>query len=162
MTPKKNKLTAFLKFILENDTKCVIILLKDNYTINSKFRKDNEIMKTINAFESIAAASKSIKDIDINYNLYCSYLNAKEAENDYIDFNDVIWDNEVEHIVSDCRTYGIDYITISSTSSELIETLAKFEELGCKMIGLVKIKSRYTDFMTGEKRIVPAVKMKIN
>lgn len=119
-------------------------------------------MKVINAFESIAAAGKSIKDIDINYNLYRSYFNAKEAENDYIDFNDVIWDNEVEHIVSDCKTYGIDYITISSTSSGLVETLAKFEELGCKMIGLVKIKSRYTDFMTGEKRIVPAVKMKIN
>lgn len=119
-------------------------------------------MKVINAFESIAAAGKSIKDIDVNHKLYRSYLVSKEAENDYIDFNDIIWDKEVEHIVSDCRTYGVDYITISSTSSSMVETLAKFEEFGCKMIGLTKITSRYADFMTGEKRIVPAFKVKIN
>ncbi|MDO4503834.1 MAG: hypothetical protein Q4B84_01635 [Clostridia bacterium] len=119
-------------------------------------------MKIINAFESIAAAGKSIKNIYVNYNLYRSYLIAKESENDYIDFNDVIWDNEIEHIVSDCRTYGIDYITISSTSSSMVETLAKFEKCGCKMVGLTKVTSHYTDFMTGEKKIVPAFKVKIN
>ena len=118
-------------------------------------------MKEIKAFEEAKATGANFKEAGINRTMYWAYENSREAGNDTIDFSEVIWDADNEPIVNACRAYGIDHITISSTFSGLIATLAEFEKLGCKVDGLTKVKSSYSDWQTGEKQILPAILVSI-
>ena len=43
----------------------------------------------------------------------------------------------------------------------MIETIAKFEELGCMLDGIVKVKERYTHFGSDEHALIPAFKMTV-
>ena len=63
--------------------------------------------------------------------------------------------------LEDCRKLGVKEFTISSTFSSLIETIAKFEELGCTLDGIVKVKERYTHFGSDEHALIPAFKMTV-
>ena len=88
-------------------------------------------------------------------------LYSKEAGNDLQNFAEVIWDHDIETILADCRKLGVKEFTISSTFSSLIETIAKFEELGCTLNGIVKVKERYTHFGSDEHALIPAFKMTV-
>ena len=101
------------------------------------------------------------KDIGVQYTLGQAYLWSRDAGNELPNFAEVIWDYDIEPIVKACREYGIDHITISSTFSGLIATLAEFEKHGCRMDGLTKVKTNYTDWQTGEKQILPAILVRI-
>ena len=81
--------------------------------------------------------------------------------NDLPNFAEVIWDYDIEAILEDCRKLGVKEFTISSTFSSLIETIAKFEELGCTLDGIVKVKERYTHFGSDEHALIPAFKMTV-
>lgn len=119
-------------------------------------------MKKIEAFENaIANKVKDIRAIGINSTMFWAYRDSQEAENDLLNFFEVIWDEDVANIVEACREYGIHEFTISSTFSSLIEKLAEFEKHGCKLAGLTTVKTRHTNFITGEKEIVHAVLMKL-
>lgn len=83
------------------------------------------------------------------------------AGNDTIDFEDTIWDCDIEEIVRDCKKFGFKEFTISSEMSGLVCLLEKLENLGVKMDKLVRVKSQYTD-RNGEHEIVPAIKMIID
>lgn len=124
--------------------------------------KGSYTMKKIEAFENaIANEVKDIRAIGINSTMFWAYRDSQEAESDLLNFSDVIWDKDIAPIVESCREYGIHEFTISSTFSSLIETLAEFEKLGCKLAGLTTVKTRYTNWQTGEKAIKPAVLMKL-
>jgi len=117
-------------------------------------------MKTrIEALDKAYENHEYYGDIDMNRTLQTAYLYSLEAGNELPNFGDVIWDDDIEAIIADCRKYGITEFTISSTFSSLIQTVATFEESGCKLDGIVKINSRFSDWHTGEKEIIPAFKM---
>ena len=119
-------------------------------------------MKKIEAFENaVANQVKDIRAIGINPTVFWAYMDSKEAGSDTLNFSEVIWNEDIAPIVEACRENGIHEFTISSTFSSLIETLAEFEKLGCKLSGLTTVKTRYTDFRTKEKEIKPAVLMKL-
>lgn len=117
-------------------------------------------MKEIKVFEEARAAGvKNLCEAGINPTMYWAYFYSKEAGNDLIDFNEVIWDRDIPEIVRNCRENGIREFTISTTMSSLVKTLAEFEKLGCKVFGIMQVKSRYNDFRTGKNEIIPAIKM---
>ena len=117
-------------------------------------------MKEIKVFEEArAAGGKNLREAGINPTVYWAYFYSKEAGNDLIDFNEVIWDNDIPEIVRTCRENNIREFTISTTMSSLIKTLAEFEKLGCKVFGIMQVKTRYDNFLTGKKDIIPAIKM---
>ena len=122
-------------------------------------------MKEIRSFEEAMANKdnngKSYKELGINKTLFWAYRTSKEAGNELIDFNEVIWDYDIEEIARTLRANGITEFTISSTFSSLIETLAAFEEHGISMAGLTKVKARYSDWNTGEHALIPAIKMTV-
>lgn len=119
-------------------------------------------MKKIEAFEAVIANQvKDIRSIGINPTMFWAYCNSQEAEADLLNFSEVIWNDDIAPIVEACREYGIHEFTISSTFSSLLETLAAFEKLGCKLAGLTTVKTRFTDFLTGEKEVRPAVMMRL-
>ena len=91
-----------------------------------------------------------------------AYKYSMDAGNELPNFAEVIWEKDVEEIVAGMRKYGIKEFTISSPYSGLIGTLAAFEKQGCKMDGLVQIRTPFDEFRTpGEKEIIPAIKMSI-
>lgn len=117
-------------------------------------------MKEIKVFEEAKFGNiKNLREAGINPTMYWAYFYSKEAGNDLIDFNDVIWDDDIPEIVRTCRENGIREFTISTTMSSIIKTFAEFEKLGCKMFGIMQVKTRFDNFLTGKKDIIPAIKM---
>ena len=114
-------------------------------------------MKEIRTFEAaIEQSATSLEELGINATLFWAYRTSKETGNELIDFNEVIWDYDIEEIAQTLRANGI-----SSTFSSLIETLAAFEKQGISMAGLTTVKARYTDWKTGEHALIPAIKMTV-
>lgn len=117
-------------------------------------------MKEIRTFEkAIENKVRNLKEEGINATLFWAYRHSMEAGNDLIDFDEVIWDYDIEEIAETLRAEGIKEFTISSTFSSLIPILAEFEKHGIHMNGLTEAKQNYTDWQTGEKRRVPAIRM---
>ena len=116
-------------------------------------------MKKIEIFEKVINEGGSLKDYRINSTLFAAYRDCRETGNDNIDFNGVIWDYDIAEIVKTLKENGISEFTISSTFSSLIETLAAFDKEGIKMAGLTEVNATYTDWKTGEKARIPAIRM---
>ena len=118
-------------------------------------------MKEIKTLEELGdyIVRKDLEEKDINGSFFCAYKNAKRNGNEELDFDEVIWDNEIEQIAENLRRFDIHSFTISSTFSSLIETFAKFEEQGFKLAGLTKVKARYDNWVTGKRAIIPAVRL---
>ena len=117
-------------------------------------------MKKITAFENaIANQVKDIRAEGINATTFWAYRKSIDAGNDLIDFSEVIWDEDVEPIAETFHANGITEFTISSTFSGLIPTLAAFDKLGFKVAGVTEVNANYTDWMTGERAKVPAIRM---
>ena len=117
-------------------------------------------MKKITAFEN--AITNRVKDIraeGINATAFWAYRKSIDAENDLIDFSEVIWDEDVEPIAETFRQNGITEFTISSTFSDVIATLVAFDKQGFKMAGITEVNANYTDWMTNERAKVPAIRM---
>ena len=108
----------------------------------------------IEEFEKVMAGEiKSSKGI--NRTLFWAYEMSVENNNDYLNFNDVIWPEDIAPIVEACRKHGISALTISSMHCGLTTTLADFENQGCKVCGLTKANTGYK----GET--VPAIKLQV-
>ena len=107
-------------------------------------------MKRIELFErAIAEKARNLKDYGINSTMFRAYRKSIEAGNDSKDFGEVIWDEN-----------GITEFTISSTFSSLIPTLAAFEKHGFAMDGLTEVNATYTDWQTGQRARIPAIRMR--
>jgi len=118
-------------------------------------------MKKIDLFErAIAEQAASLKDYGINGTAFWAYRKSIDAGNDLIDFSEVIWDTDIETIVDTFKQAGVTEFTISSTFSSLIPTLVAFEKHGFQMAGLTEVNANYTDWQTGERARIPAIRMK--
>jgi hypothetical protein len=129
-----------------------------------KKKRRHIAMKTIEILEEAAENRKGYAEININSTFGAAYFYSREAGNDLINFNDVIWDYDIDEIIENCRRFGIGEFTISSTFSSLIETIAEFEKRGLHLDGLVEINSRFDDWKAekiGVKRRIPAFKMSL-
>ena len=117
-------------------------------------------MKKIEAFEqAIENKVPNLREAGINPTLFWAYRNLEDTGNDKIDFNEVIWEHEIEDIANCLKENGITEFTISSTFSSLIETLAEFQKHGFQMAGLTEVNARYTEVGSNEKKCIPAIRM---
>ena len=95
-----------------------------------------------------------------NYEVYRAYHKSKEVGKDLIDFNDLIWPNEVEAIISTLKINGVKEFTISCRSTNLIECLVVFEKFNCKINCLTEVKTGWK-CVDGSQETIPALKLKI-
>ena len=117
-------------------------------------------MKKIELFErAIAEQAGSLKDYGINSTMFWAYRKSIDAGNDLIDFDEVIWDEDIESIATCLKENGITEFTISSTFSSLISTLAAFDRLGFRMDGITEVNANYTDWQTNKRARIPAIRM---
>lgn len=117
-------------------------------------------MKTITTFEN--AISNRVSDLSaegINPTAFWAYRNSCHCGNDLIDFNEVIWDEDIEAIAETLNDNGITEFTISCNFSGLIRTLVAFEKAGFKMGGTTQVNANYTDIRTGKYAQVDALLM---
>lgn len=119
-------------------------------------------MKKIEAFEkAISEGVKDVRAIGINSTMFWAYRESLEAGSEHLNFNEVIWEDDIPAIVETCRANGIHEFTITSSFSSVIETLAAFEKLGCKLVGLTSEKTRFVSWPSREQEVKPAVLMKL-
>ena len=83
--------------------------------------------------------------------IWREYEVAKDSGNTYLDINDVVWDKDVEGLISCMRDNGIDHFTFSSGWSSAVETAWLFQKNGCRLEGLIEINSRHKDLFTDEQ-----------
>lgn len=95
-----------------------------------------------------------------NYTIYFAYQKSKEIGHDLLDFADLIWSDDVAKIVTTLKKNNVQEFTISYNSSCLIDRLADFEKLGCKINGLTKIKTTLKN-LDGSIQEANALKMRI-
>ena len=118
-------------------------------------------MKTIDKIEKVKNMNVLLEDVGINRTFYWAYIRTQETTNNILDFNDVIWESDVEGIIKNCKEFGLKEITISSRFSSLIDILAEFEKQGIKLIGLTKVTSRFYACGTNNYELINALKIEI-
>ena len=73
-------------------------------------------MKKINWIEDLKASGNfKLSQYGLNHTTYWAYNDSLEAENETLDFGDVIWEQDIEEIIAFCKDNGFKEITISST-----------------------------------------------
>ena len=102
---------------------------------------------------------RDLTELGINPSLMKAYRTSLKVGNDHINFEEVIWDREIEPITTFLKANGVCEITISSTFSSLISTLVLFEKNGFQIAGITEVTAGYTDFRTGTYAKVPALRL---
>lgn len=82
--------------------------------------------------------------------IYQLYEEARNCGNEYIDFHDVIWEKNVEKMITNLRKNGISHFTFSSGWSSAVDTAWLFIQNGCTLEGLIEINRPSINFETGE------------
>lgn len=118
-------------------------------------------MKTIDKIEKVKNMNVLLEDVGINRTFYWAYIRTQETTNEILDFNDVIWESDVEGIIKNCKEFGLKEITISSRFASLIDILAEFEKQGAKLAGLTQVTSRFYACGTNNYELINAVKIEI-
>ncbi len=119
-------------------------------------------MKEIQEFESIIEKLEAqgkpywaVSKEEGNRRLLEAYYQSKERDNELIDFNEVIWERDVEPIVATLRRVGVKEFTFSSSMTGAIEFLAAFKKLGVAIQDVVYVN----DY---KKEPIPAMLLKVN
>lgn len=118
-------------------------------------------MKTIDKIEKVKNMNVLLEDVGINRTFYWAYIRTQETTNNILDFNDVIWESDVEGIIKNCKEFGLKEITISSRFASLIDILAEFEKQGAKLAGLTQVTSRFYACGTNNYELINAAKIEI-
>lgn len=117
-------------------------------------------MKTpIPAIEKVIAEKAKTTEENINMRLFWAYRHSLEADNDLINFYDVIWEYDVEGIVECLNSNNINEFSISSNFSGLITILAEFDKYGFTMEGITDAKETYIDLTANERTVSKAIRM---
>ena len=111
---------------------------------------------TIEAIENAKTGMKW-SDIGVQWTLAQAYLYSKDAGNELSNFAEVIWDEDIETILADCRL-GIEGIHHQLHLSASLRPL-RFEDLGCTLDGIVKFER--CNFGSDEHALIPAFKMTV-
>ena len=143
---------------------------------NNFIEEYNELKNIREAYDSTekeiekqAARGKFIEfkeKISSKGNDYAKYFwifeDAWRRGNNYIDFSDVIRDEDIPNMVKTLRDLGFRKFTFSSTWSSAVETAWLFTKSGCLLEGMVEINSKHKDWETDEYERIPAYLFNLN
>lgn len=120
-------------------------------------------MKTIEKYEeAIKNRCPNLREAGINPIVFHAYRYSREANNLFVNFNAYIPKAEIPDIVRELKENHISAFTISSSVSNLIDILAKFEKCGCSIVGLTTVQTPYKDLVTDEIETKNAIEMSID
>jgi hypothetical protein len=79
---------------------------------------------------------------DIAWTIWRAYEHSRENENSILNFDDIIWDRDVEAITACLKENGITEFTYSCRATDAVETLWLFKEAGCTIGEMVEVNLR--------------------
>ena len=82
--------------------------------------------------------------------IWREYETAMENGNARLDISEVVWEKDVESLISCMRENGISEFTFSSGWSGAVDTAWLFTQNGCRLEGLVEINSPHKAFGSDE------------
>jgi len=85
---------------------------------------------------------------DIACTIWRAYEKSRDNENKILDFDDIIWDKDVEALVTCMKENGIKAFTYSCRARDAIETLWLFKEAGCTIGEMVEV-NLWKDYKKG-------------
>ena len=71
-----------------------------------------------------------------------AYEKSRDNENEILNFDDIIWDDEVEAITACMKENSIKAFTYSCSATNAIETLWLFKQAGCTIGEIVEVNLR--------------------
>jgi len=117
-------------------------------------------MKKITLFEK--AINEKVNDLStlgINGTMFWAYRRTQDSNNEFLNFDEVIWEKDIEEIAKALNENNISEFTISCNYSGLITTLVEFEKHGFKVRGTTTVNASYKDWNTGKLATIPAIRM---
>jgi tRNA A58 N-methylase Trm61 len=105
------------------------------------------------AREKVHEAQDRIDEMgDIAHKIYRAYEKSRDNENEILDFDDIIWDRDVEALTSCMKENGIKAFTYSCRATDVIETLWLFKKAGCTIGEMVEVNLRENFFGKGYEK----------
>ena len=89
---------------------------------------------------------------DIACKIWRAYEKSRDNENEILDFDDIIWDRDVEALTACMKENGIKAFTYSCRATDAIETLWLFKEAGCTIGEMVEVNLRKDFFGKGYEK----------
>jgi hypothetical protein len=89
---------------------------------------------------------------DIAWKIWRAYEKSRDNENEILDFDDIIWDRDVEALTACMKENGIKAFTYSCRATDAIETLWLFKEAGCTIGEMVEVNLRKDFFGKGYEK----------
>ena len=123
----------------------------------NKLNANNKLF--IEKFESAESSGKTMQELGINRYVYWAYKRSTEADNELINFYDMIDEEDAEAVINCCRENNIKEFTISSDSSGMIRSIMALEAHGCHLNGTAMINRSNPHYFDDKK--IPAIKMEI-
>ena len=90
-----------------------------------------------------------------------AYEKSRDNENEILNFDDVIWDEEVEALTACMKENGINAFTYSCRATDAVETLWLFKQAGCTIGEMVEVNLR-KDFYGKDYEKGHAFRMTLN
>ena len=103
----------------------------DNATTDAEREEARKEYKIIT--DSFKAKSQYVNRIMRDYEV------SRDNGNEILNFDDIIWDDDVEDLIACMKENGIKDFTYSSKATNAIETLSLFKQAGCTIGDLVEI-----------------------
>ena len=99
-----------------------------------------------------AAEDRIIEMGDIACKVWRAYRNSRDNENEILNFDDIIWDRDVEALTACMKENGIKAFTYSCRATDAVETLWLFKEAGCTIGEMVEVNLRKDFFGKGYEK----------
>jgi hypothetical protein len=93
---------------------------------------------------------------DIAWKIWRAYEKSRDNENEILDFDDIIWDRDVEALTACMRENGIKAFTYSCRATDAVETLWLFKRQAARSARWLRSTSGRTSSAKATKRATPS------
>lgn len=126
----------------------------------NRIQKAEEAYKEATTDDGKEAAEKAYGEAEdriiemgnIAWRIWRAYEHSRENENKILNFDDIIWDRDVEALTACMKKNGIKAFTYSCRATDAIETLWLFKEAGCTIGEMVEVNLRKDFFGKGYEK----------
>ena len=101
-----------------------------------------------------------LNEPNINRHFYRAYEESQELNLEYLNFEDFGFSNGYPEIEENLERFGITELTVSETSTGLMEILTALKKMGFKPVDLIQIDLGKKNWQTGEAEKKSAILLK--
>jgi len=129
------------------EDKAMTNIFEETYNRIEEAKKAYKAAATAEGRDAAREAAKAAEDRidemgDIAHTIYRAYEKSRDNENEILNFDDIIWDRDVEALTACMKENGIKAFTYSCRATDAVETLWLFKEAGCTIGEMVEVNLR--------------------